>query len=109
MPPTPLQKGPPPRRADRPRAGRQLHLEEDAVARVVLHLRLVLVAAARAQGSAGTRKRFAVSLRLRGVEGELNRGCAPSPPARLQPVDKSCHQQSIVDGSDLGADVTKRW
>ena len=31
---------------------------------------------------------------VRGVEGELNRGCAPSPPARLQPVDKSCHQQS---------------
>ena len=31
---------------------------------------------------------------LRGVDPELNRGCAPSPPARLQRVDKSCHQQS---------------
>ena len=32
--------------------------------------------------------------RIRGVDPELNRGCAPGPPARLQPVDKSCHQQS---------------
>ena len=29
--------------------------------------------------------------RIRGVDRELTRGCAPGPPARLQPVDKSCH------------------
>ena len=33
--------------------------------------------------------------RSTGVEGELTKGlCAGGPPARLQPVDKSCHQQS---------------
>ena len=31
---------------------------------------------------------------LRGEDPELTRGCALGPPARLQPVDKSCHQQS---------------
>ena len=31
---------------------------------------------------------------LRGVDRELTRGCAPGPPARLQRVDKCCHQQS---------------
>ena len=31
---------------------------------------------------------------LRGVDPELTSGCALGPPARLQPVDKSCHQQS---------------
>ena len=31
---------------------------------------------------------------IRGVDPELTRGCALGPPARLQPVDKSCHQQS---------------
>ena len=30
---------------------------------------------------------------LEGEEGELTRGCALGPPARLQRVDKSCHQQ----------------
>ena len=27
-------------------------------------------------------------------KSELHRGCAPGPPARLQRVDRSCHQQS---------------
>ena len=31
---------------------------------------------------------------IKGKDPELNRGCAPSPPARLQRVDKCCHQQS---------------
>ena len=34
---------------------------------------------------------------LRGVDPELTRGCALGPPARLQPVDKSCHQQSVEE------------
>ena len=29
--------------------------------------------------------------RVRGMDRELTTGCAPGPPARLQPVDKSCH------------------
>ena len=32
-----------------------------------------------------------------GVEGELTRGCAPGPPARLQREDKCYHQQRRKD------------
>ena len=53
---------------------------------------------------------------LRGVDPELTRGCALGPPARLQPVDKYIVINNLpylvinrVEGSDLGADVTKRW
>jgi len=44
---------------------------------------------------------------VRGVDRELTRGCALRPPARLQPVDTFVTNR--VEGSDLGADVTKRW
>ena len=33
------------------------------------------------------------ALAVKGKDPELNRGCAPSPPARLQRVDKCYHQQ----------------
>ena len=37
---------------------------------------------------------YSLSSRSRPTGCELTRGCALGPPARLQPVDKSCHQQS---------------
>ena len=45
---------------------------------------------------------------IRGVDRELHRGCAPGPSCSA-PASRTSLVINRVDGSDLGADATKRW